>query len=72
MEVLGVQRPGCGTQEAMTHHLLLLKFPPDMGCDLSLFLQGEKEEGDSRMVDPKRDWETEVQRGTVTHQDLKG
>lgn len=56
----------------MTHHLLLLKFPPDMGCDLSLFLQGEKEEGDSRMLDPKRDWETEAQRGTVTHQDLKG
>lgn len=26
----------------MTHHLLLLKFPPDTGSNMGLLLQGEK------------------------------
>lgn len=51
----------------LTHHLLLLKFPPDAGSDVCLLLQGEKEDGGSEELDPRRDGETEAPKDKVTH-----
>lgn len=40
----------------MTHHLLLLKFPPDTGGKLGFLLQVEKGVGGSENAEPKEGW----------------
>lgn len=49
----------------MTHHLLLLKFPPDTGSDMGLLLPGEKEAGAQGAQDPRRDGETGSDKGDL-------
>lgn len=53
---IGGAKPKLWDSGGTTHHLFLLKFPPDSRSDLGLLLQVERGGGSSENAEPKEGW----------------